>query len=74
MQNEALAFMKAAPLPEAALPSPDPLRGPPSPAEGGGKARGCYRHNHPPPHAFETPQVNGIGPFTMPETLFRHAW
>ncbi|MGU3664774.1 endonuclease domain-containing protein [Methylobacterium sp. A49B] len=27
-------------FPEASLPSPDPLRGPPSPAEGGGRARG----------------------------------
>ena len=30
---------RGAPYPDASLPSPDPLRGPPSPAEGGGKSR-----------------------------------
>ncbi|MCJ2086495.1 2-oxo acid dehydrogenase subunit E2 [Methylobacterium sp. E-005] len=35
-QDEVSAFVKAAPPSEAGLPSPEPLRGPPSPPEGGG--------------------------------------
>ncbi|GJD77316.1 DEAD/DEAH box helicase [Methylobacterium gregans] len=38
--TEAAAFVKTAPVPEAGLPSPDPLRAPPSPAEGGGGGAG----------------------------------
>ncbi|WP_342107357.1 2-oxo acid dehydrogenase subunit E2 [Methylobacterium sp. SI9] len=36
IQDESSASMKTTPPSEAGLPSPDPLRGPPSPAEGGG--------------------------------------
>jgi hypothetical protein len=45
-QAEAMPFMAAASVPETGFPSlrdyvpTDPLRGPPSPAEGGGRARG----------------------------------
>ncbi|MBX9930464.1 MAG: cisplatin damage response ATP-dependent DNA ligase [Methylobacterium sp.] len=37
-------------LKRAMLPSPDPLRGPPSPAEGGGECAPLLGHNNPPPH------------------------
>ncbi len=39
VQSEAVAVTSAQPHPDAGFPSPDPLRGPPSPAEGGGRAR-----------------------------------
>ncbi|WP_415623856.1 2-oxo acid dehydrogenase subunit E2, partial [Methylobacterium mesophilicum] len=38
-QRDDAGFTPVATLPDTALPSPDPLRGPPSPAEGGGSAR-----------------------------------
>ncbi|GJE24615.1 2-oxo acid dehydrogenase subunit E2 [Methylobacterium mesophilicum] len=38
-QRDGAGFTPVATLPDTALPSPDPLRGPPSPAEGGGSAR-----------------------------------
>jgi hypothetical protein len=38
VQEKAAPFMKAASLSEAGFPSPDPLRGPPSPAGGGGSS------------------------------------
>ena len=38
-QRDAAGFTPVAILPDTAFPSPDPLRGPPSPAEGGGNAR-----------------------------------
>jgi DNA ligase-1 len=49
VQNRTATFTPPTPPPEAGLPSPDPLRGPPSPAEGGGRVVGLG-HNNPPPH------------------------
>ena len=46
-QRDGAGFTPVATLPDTALPSPDPLRGPPSPAEGGGSARVAVARDNP---------------------------
>jgi len=47
-QRDDAGFTPVVPLPDTALPSPDPLRGPPSPAKGGGSARAISEAGLPP--------------------------
>ncbi|TXN19110.1 hypothetical protein FV225_28950, partial [Methylobacterium sp. WL93] len=55
---------RGARYPAPSLPSPDPLRGPPSPAEGGGKGRSAFRKTMltaRPPHRNAPPGRSGGG-------------
>ncbi|MCJ2124438.1 biotin/lipoyl-containing protein, partial [Methylobacterium sp. J-077] len=58
-QRDDAGFTPVVTLPDTALPSPDPLRAPPSPAEGGGSARGMLGASLPPITALyeETPTI-----------------